>query len=95
MQGQSFIAVDPEAFAPNFQSRLGKFIQEMRQLTSVRPSTHIRWYCSHHNPPSLQSEDGEPVLVAGDPERAHIQKVREEGGIFYHTNLLNHLVNLF
>jgi LDH2 family malate/lactate/ureidoglycolate dehydrogenase len=72
--GQSFIAVDPEAFAPNFQSRLGKFIQEMRQL---KPS-----------------EDGVPVLVAGDPERAHIQKVKDKGGIFYHTNLLTHLKTL-
>lgn len=42
---------------------------------------------------SLQSKCGEPVLVAGDPERAHIQKVKEEGGIHYHTNLLQALVN--
>lgn len=27
-----------------------------------------------------------PVLVAGDPERAHMKKVDEEGGIQYHVN---------
>lgn len=27
-----------------------------------------------------------PVLVAGDPERAHERKVQEEGGIRYHAN---------
>jgi hypothetical protein len=32
--------------------------------------------------------------VAGDPERAHIQKVKDKGGIFYHTNLLTHLKTL-
>lgn len=30
-----------------------------------------------------------PVLVAGDPERAHIQKVKVEGGITYHCNQIS------
>jgi LDH2 family malate/lactate/ureidoglycolate dehydrogenase len=66
--GQSFIAVDPEAFAPDFQSRLETFIHEMRGLEPSRA--------------------GEPVLVAGDPERAHIKQVEADGGIHYHNNLL-------
>ncbi|XP_022795576.1 uncharacterized protein LOC111334150 isoform X1 [Stylophora pistillata] len=38
---------------------------------------------------NLQPAEGETaVLVAGDPERAHIQKVKEDGGIHYHVNLL-------
>jgi len=35
-----------------------------------------------------QVDPEKPVLVAGDPERIHEQKVREEGGIYYHDNLI-------
>lgn len=35
-QGQTFIAVDPAAFAPNFEERMGSFMEEMRQLEPVR-----------------------------------------------------------
>jgi len=31
--------------------------------------------------------------VAGDPERIHEQKVREEGGIYYHDNLIAAMVS--
>ena len=41
---------------------------------------------------AVQSASGEPVLVAGDPERAHTQKVNEDGGIYYHKNLLQAMV---
>jgi len=38
---------------------------------------------------NLQPAEGETaVLVAGDPERAHMRKVEEDGGIFYHVNLV-------
>ncbi|XP_064090531.1 uncharacterized oxidoreductase YjmC-like isoform X1 [Macrobrachium nipponense] len=32
------------------------------------------------------AEQGKPVLAAGDPERAHIEKIKKEGGITYHIN---------
>ena len=41
---------------------------------------------------SGQAERGRSVLVAGDPERAHIRKVEEEGGIHYHVNLVQAMV---
>lgn len=31
-------------------------------------------------------------MVAGDPERAHMEKVEREGGICYHNNLLHAMV---
>ena len=34
------------------------------------------------------------MLVAGDPERKHMRKVGEEGGIRYHVNLLRAMVSL-
>ena len=40
-----------------------------------------------------QSEPDKPVLVAGDPERAHVKKVEKDGGIYYHNNLMNAMVS--
>ncbi|XP_014472376.1 PREDICTED: uncharacterized oxidoreductase YjmC [Dinoponera quadriceps] len=37
---------------------------------------------------SLPTVGEEPVLVAGDPERQHMEKVDREGGIAYHPNQL-------
>ena len=34
-QGQTFIALDPGNFAPNFPERMETFMQEMRQLPPV------------------------------------------------------------
>ena len=42
-KGQTFIAMDPEAFAPDFQSRLSTFIQEIRQLEPVININTIYW----------------------------------------------------
>lgn len=33
------------------------------------------------------------MLVAGDPERMHEQKVREDGGIWYHDNVITAMVS--
>lgn len=35
---------------------------------------------------SLQAHQNKPVLVAGDPERAHMKLVNTVGGIDYHDN---------
>ena len=40
-----------------------------------------------------QAEGETAVLVAGDPERAHMRKVEEDGGIFYHVNLVEAMVS--
>lgn len=32
------------------------------------------------------ADPSKPVLVAGDPERTHVEKVKKEGGITYHVN---------
>ena len=35
-----------------------------------------------------------PILVAGDPERAHEAKVQKEGCIEYHINQINDSVSI-
>lgn len=40
----------------------------------------------------MEGESG--VLVAGDPEREHMRKVEQDGGIHYHVNLLSAMVRL-
>ena len=40
-QGQTFIAVDPEAFAPDFTERMRAFMQEMRGLEPVHKYNYI------------------------------------------------------
>jgi hypothetical protein len=38
----------------------------------------------------LKAEEDKPVLVPGDPERSHIVKCEEIGGIPYHINTLKY-----
>lgn len=38
-----------------------------------------------------QAEGETAVLVAGDPEREHMRKVRRDGAIHYHVNLLQYM----
>lgn len=42
----------------------------------------------------LQADPSKPVLVAGDPERAHVSKVEKEDGINYHINQIKDSVSL-
>lgn len=41
----------------------------------------------------FQAEGETAVIVAGDPEREHMRKVRQDGGIHYHVNLLQAMVS--
>lgn len=34
----------------------------------------------------LQTDESKPVLAPGDPERNHMSKVDQEGGLAYHEN---------
>lgn len=90
--GQVFIAVDPKCFAPGFEDRMTDMNSILRHLPSVRsigknhciPNIFENW--SEIWP--FQESEEKPVLVPGDPERAHMRKVEKEGGIQYHVNQL-------
>ena len=43
----------------------------------------------------MQAEGETEVLVAGDPERQHLEKVKRNGGIHYHVNLLSAMVSMY
>ncbi|XP_065834516.1 uncharacterized oxidoreductase YjmC-like [Oscarella lobularis] len=65
--GQSFAAINPTMFAPDFSERLADLLKILR---------------------TLQPAEGESeVLVAGDPERRHLSKIKDLGGIPYHVNM--------
>ncbi|XP_041472820.1 uncharacterized oxidoreductase YjmC-like [Lytechinus variegatus] len=49
--------------------------------------TSLMASCRNSEPANGETE----VLVAGDPERVHVEKVRQEGGITYHKNLITKL----
>ena len=96
-QGQTFIAVDPEAFAPDFTERMRAFMQEMRGLEPVHKYNYILSSVSLLLILNLflyQADPDKPVLVAGDPERMHEAKVAKDGGIWYHDNLIAACVSL-
>ena len=41
-----------------------------------------------------QAEGESQVLVAGDPERIHMEKCDKQGGIHYHPNQIKFAVNI-
>ena len=49
----------------------------------------LRFDCMFH-----QIEGESAVLVAGDPEREHMRKVEQDGGVHYHVNVLSAMVRL-
>ena len=53
-----------------------------------------RWYGFYWLAPVLhhQATPGSPVLAAGDPERGHLEEIKELGGIPYHLNVVNFMV---
>ena len=44
---------------------------------------------------ALKAEGETEVLVAGDPEKRHMEKCNKEGGIRYHPNQIVNAVNKF
>lgn len=88
--GQCFIAVDPECFAPGFQTRMSDLMAHLRNMEPVITNflkfiLNI-YYAYRLTKICLQADPEKPVIVAGDPERAHIDLVKSEGGIRYHVN---------
>lgn len=96
--GQVFIAVDPNCFAPGFEDRMTDFNGILRDLPPVRNLLNLpkiqanfvelnKIFKQTRNPRAyFQVDESKPVLVPGDPERAHMKKVDEEGGLQYHIN---------
>ena len=96
-QGQTFLALDPNCFADGFEERLQQFMDETREMDPVSKTTQynytaltfrIRLNSASQSDPSL------PVLVAGDPERSSMKRVKENGGIFYHQSLITAMVGV-
>ncbi|OON16625.1 hypothetical protein X801_07560 [Opisthorchis viverrini] len=67
--GQSFVAIDPNAFASGFGERLSDYMNSMRNLARVDKNV--------------------PVVIPGDPERAHIEECKKIGGIRYPPVLID------
>jgi len=58
--------------------------------SAFAPGFEDRLQVSMDNFRNLQPMEGETsVLVAGDPERIHMRKVEQDGGISYHINLMD------
>lgn len=90
IQGQCFIAIDPDAFAPGFAERMQDFMGTMRSLPQV-------WSLGatvSFNEILDQASGQEPVEVAGDMERRHVELCSKLGGIPYHPNQISFAVSL-
>ncbi|KAG7273436.1 hypothetical protein CRUP_023661 [Coryphaenoides rupestris] len=57
-------------------------------LSGAQYSKHVRTWKVTDRVANLANPDS-PVLTAGDPERAHLDKIEEMGGIPYHLNVVN------
>ena len=58
-----------------------------------RSGSRSRSFCQCFNL-YLQANPDKPVLVAGDPERAHEAVVEKDGGVWYHDNLIAAMVSI-
>lgn len=92
--GQVFIAVDPNCFVPGFEDRMSDLNGILRNLPPVckDDSSNIFWtfFSTFKRFFTMwQVDEEKPVLVPGDPERAHMKKVVKDGGIQYLINQLN------
>ena len=75
------------------------FMDEMRQMDPVSETSSALRCMLNPTPVDFtftvaQADPSLPVLVAGDPERAQMRKVKESGGIFYHKNVVKAMVGI-
>uniref|UniRef100_A0A8C4Q6Z6 Malate dehydrogenase n=1 Tax=Eptatretus burgeri TaxID=7764 RepID=A0A8C4Q6Z6_EPTBU len=69
--GQCFVAINPNCFAPGFETRVSDLLQIHRNLEPI--------------------SGNDAVLVAGDPEKQHMDQCDAKGGIPYHINVVKHM----
>lgn len=80
--GHCFIAIDPNCFAPGFGDRLDDLTGYLRNMNPVREF----WFffsVLYLTAFILKADSFKPVLVAGDPERIHMEAVDKAGGVRY------------
>lgn len=82
--GQAFIAINPKCFADGFEERMSDLMGYLRHMEPV--SGHFTSLWKGEFDVWLQSDPEKPVLVQGDPERIHMKKVDEDGGLIYVQN---------
>ena len=107
LQGQTFVALDPNCFAPGFEEQMQTFMDEMRQMDPVRTvfkDVNRSFYVIvvymipvlyYWMCSSIKSDPSLPVKVAGDLSRSRMHKADENGGILYHENMISSLVSLY
>lgn len=91
--GQGFVAIDPKFFAPGFEDRVDDIINHIRNLEPVKQlcTLNIFFLLLFFQ---LQVDCEKPVLVAGDPERQHMEFVDKTGGIQYIKDQLDSCAKL-
>ena len=80
------MVINPGNFEDGFNDRLQGLMDYCRNMEPVCLLCNyancfviFHLYC-------MQADPEKPVLVAGDPERQHMNKSNEAGGIAYHPN---------
>lgn len=79
------MAIDPKAFEPKFEYRLQDLMTHLRKMKPVSDAKHVIFSCSK-SVYDIQVDPEKPVLVQGDPERDHMEKVKRDGGLRYVPN---------
>lgn len=82
--GQCFIAINPKMFADGFEDRMSGLMNHLRCMEPV--SMYTIFLCKSNLVQLFQADPSKPVLVAGDPERAAMERAKREGGLVYVKN---------